>query len=85
MVRTFVMHCVPYKLTCRAFDVELLYITEQLKIPIKEVAITWHEVDGTLELVHTVYFTNQCTIEQVRRSFRSSVGSKWAVIFCLSD
>lgn len=30
-----------------AFDVELLYIAEQLKIPIKEVAITWHEVDGS--------------------------------------
>ena len=27
---------------------ELLYIAEQLKIPIKEVAITWHEVDGVL-------------------------------------
>ena len=32
----------------RAFDVELLYIAEQLNIPIKEVAITWHEVDGGL-------------------------------------
>lgn len=30
-----------------AFDVELLYIAEHLKIPIKEVAITWHEVDGS--------------------------------------
>ncbi|XP_065884803.1 dolichyl-phosphate beta-glucosyltransferase-like isoform X2 [Dysidea avara] len=30
-----------------AFDVELLYIAEQLNIPIKEVAITWHEVDGS--------------------------------------
>lgn len=35
---------------CRAFDVELLYIAEQLRIPIKEVAIAWHEVDGLLDL-----------------------------------
>lgn len=30
----------------RAFDVELLYIAQQLGIPIKEVAVNWHEVDG---------------------------------------
>ena len=30
---------------------ELLYIAEQLSIPIKEVAITWHEVDGALKLL----------------------------------
>ena len=35
----------------RAFDVELLYIAEQLNIPIKEVPITWHEVDGMFAYV----------------------------------
>lgn len=30
-----------------AFDVELLYIAQQLGIPIKEVAVNWHEVDGS--------------------------------------
>ena len=30
----------------RAFDVELLYIAQQLKIPLVEVAINWKEIDG---------------------------------------
>jgi dolichyl-phosphate beta-glucosyltransferase len=30
-----------------AFDVELLYLAERLRIPIKEVAVEWHEVDGS--------------------------------------
>lgn len=30
-----------------AFDVELLYIAEKLKIPIKEVAVTWTEIEGS--------------------------------------
>lgn len=30
----------------RAFDVELLYIAQRLKIPIAEVAINWKEIDG---------------------------------------
>lgn len=30
-----------------AFDVELLYLAERLKIPIGEVAVNWHEVDGS--------------------------------------
>nr|XP_022921173.1 dolichyl-phosphate beta-glucosyltransferase [Onthophagus taurus] len=30
-----------------AFDVELLYIAEKLKIPIAEVAVNWTEIDGS--------------------------------------
>lgn len=30
----------------RAFDVELLYIAQLLKIPIAEVAVNWTEIDG---------------------------------------
>lgn len=30
-----------------AFDVELLYIAQCMKIPIAEVAVTWHEIDGS--------------------------------------
>ncbi|XP_002126301.2 dolichyl-phosphate beta-glucosyltransferase [Ciona intestinalis] len=30
-----------------AFDVELLYVAEELNIPIAEVAVTWTEVDGS--------------------------------------
>ena len=31
---------------CRAFDVELLYIAQQLGMPIKEVPVNWQEIDG---------------------------------------
>ena len=31
----------------RAFDVELLYIAEELGIPIEEVAVKWTEIEGT--------------------------------------
>lgn len=30
-----------------AFDVELLFLAEQFSIPIREVPVTWHEVDGS--------------------------------------
>ncbi|VDO26558.1 unnamed protein product [Onchocerca flexuosa] len=30
-----------------AFDVELLFLAEQFNIPIREVPVTWHEVDGS--------------------------------------
>jgi dolichyl-phosphate beta-glucosyltransferase len=30
-----------------AFDVELLYLAEKAKMPIAEVAVQWHEVDGS--------------------------------------
>ena len=36
-------HCLPF---LRAFDVELLYIAQQLKITLAEVAINWTEIDG---------------------------------------
>lgn len=32
---------------CRAFDVELLYIAQRLKIDIAEVAVNWTEIDGS--------------------------------------
>lgn len=38
----------------RAFDVELLYIAQRLKIALAEVAINWTEIDG----LYTTYFTN---------------------------
>lgn len=31
----------------RAFDVELLFIAETLKMPIAEVAVNWTEIEGT--------------------------------------
>ena len=30
-----------------AFDVELIFISEMLHIPIQEIAVTWHEVEGS--------------------------------------
>ena len=30
----------------RAFDVEMLYIAQQLEMPIKEVPVNWQEIDG---------------------------------------
>lgn len=30
-----------------AFDVELLYLAEKMKIPIKEVAVNWQEIEGS--------------------------------------
>lgn len=37
----------------RAFDVELLYIAQRLKIPIAEVAVNWTEIEGR-EIVHVL-------------------------------
>jgi hypothetical protein len=34
----------------RAFDVELLYIAQQLNIPLSEVAVNWIEIDGKIFL-----------------------------------
>ena len=31
----------------RAFDVELLYIARRFQMAVSEVAVTWHEVDGS--------------------------------------
>ena len=33
-------------LILRAFDVELLYIAQELGMPIKEVPVNWQEIDG---------------------------------------
>jgi hypothetical protein len=30
----------------RAFDAELLYIAQRLKIPVSEVAVNWTEIEG---------------------------------------
>ena len=35
-----------------AFDVELIYVAEQLGIPIVEVGVNWHEVAGSKLIVH---------------------------------
>ncbi len=32
--------------TLRAFDVELLYVAQQLNMPVAEVAVNWQEIDG---------------------------------------
>jgi dolichyl-phosphate beta-glucosyltransferase len=32
---------------CRAFDVELLYIAQQLGMPVGEVAVNWKEIEGS--------------------------------------
>lgn len=34
----------------RAFDVEMLYIAQQEKIPIAEVAVNWQEIEGIFHL-----------------------------------
>lgn len=39
-------------LPCRAFDVEMLYIAQQLGMPIKEVPVNWQEIDGTFVCVY---------------------------------
>ena len=35
-----------FRSPCRAFDVELLYIAQQLGMPMKEVAVHWEEIEG---------------------------------------
>lgn len=46
---------------CRAFDVELLYIAQRLKIALAEVAINWTEIDG----LYTTYFANSYMLLKV--------------------
>ena len=36
----------------RAFDVELLYIAQQLGIPIEERAVNWEEIDGKMIFIN---------------------------------
>ena len=47
----------PLFVNCRAFDVELLYIAEALRIPIDEVAVYWTEIEGM-----TVFFKLNLTL-----------------------
>lgn len=35
---------------------ELLYIAEQLKIPVSEVSVNWTEIDGKLQNLYMSYF-----------------------------
>lgn len=46
------MNCRPMSsyilLNWRAFDVELIYIAEHLRIPTGEVAVRWTEIEGIL-------------------------------------
>lgn len=55
----------------RAFDVELLYIAQQLGMPMKEIAVNWKEIEGdslaqTLTVTHSVlnlrYVYNICPV-----------------------
>lgn len=43
-----------------AFDVELLYIAQQLKMPIKEVAVNWQEIEGQFYILnlYTMYMVH---------------------------
>ena len=36
----------PPSVSLRAFDVELLYIAQQLGMPVREVAVNWQEIEG---------------------------------------
>ena len=46
---TCVCVCVCMHSACRAFDVELLYIAQQLHMPVEEVAVNWKEIEGTMD------------------------------------
>jgi hypothetical protein len=35
----------------RAFDAELLYIVQRLKIPVSEVAVNWTEIEGNQDFL----------------------------------
>uniref|UniRef100_A0A1I7VR46 dolichyl-phosphate beta-glucosyltransferase n=1 Tax=Loa loa TaxID=7209 RepID=A0A1I7VR46_LOALO len=66
-----------------AFDVELLFLAEQFNIPICEVPVTWHEVDGSkivpiiswiemgrdLILIWFRYKTDPCFLDAVHFSY----------------
>ena len=45
-----------HSISSRAFDVELLYIAQQLKIPIDEVAVNWQEIEGRIKEVSNLSF-----------------------------
>ena len=38
----------------RAFDVELLYIAQQLSMPVAEVGVNWKEIEGLRVIVSMV-------------------------------
>ena len=49
--------CSLRSISSRAFDVELLYIAQQLKMPIDEVAVNWQEIEGRIKEVSSLSFS----------------------------
>lgn len=49
--RTFLNRTIFIFLLRRAFDVEVLYIAQQLHIPVSEVAVNWKEIEGVCVLL----------------------------------
>ena len=37
-----------FRLFCRAFDVELLFIAQRMGIQVQEVAVNWTEIEGLI-------------------------------------
>ena len=42
---------------CRAFDVELLYIAQQMKMKMTEVSVNWKEIEGMTSYMYVVLLT----------------------------
>ena len=49
----------------RAFDVELLYIAQQLGMPMKEVAVNWKEIEGCTRAQTLTVFITSRSVESV--------------------
>ena len=66
----------------RAFDVELLYIAQELGMPIKEVPVNWQEIDGlSHKTCLCIVSLSLCSIPHQAPSWsHSGVGYKWAGI-----
>lgn len=45
----------------RAFDVELLYIAQKLKIPISEIAVNWTEIEGEFSALYCNLLLTSCS------------------------
>ena len=70
---------------CRAFDVELLYIAQQLGMPIREVAVNWQEIEGVVVSgACGVVVTSSLHTPQALRWFQCSAGWKWGETYCSS-
>ena len=44
---------------CRAFDVELLYIAQQMKMKMTEVSVNWKEIEGMTSYMYVVLLTHR--------------------------